>query len=283
MKTTSESFSWSRWCLLVAKHWAENRKRYVLSLVGFGGLLLVWFSFILTMDRLDPMNIIYQYMTYFCGLYITGTIYASTIFAELGSKRDGIGFLALPASQLEKLLCALLFGIVLFFVAYTVLFYAIDIPMVKLSNRMIGSVPRNWPNSAIRVPPNQVYDAFTGNYGPAIEKEFHLFLSGFFTVQSAFLLGSVYFPRYSFIKVLVGLAIGLLAVLAVQANLIHFLLPPGWHNSWLGWYSDESDRELQQFVALPDLAEKTVIHLIQWAPPVLLWLVTWFRIKEKQV
>ena len=283
MKPTSESFSWSRWSLLVSKHWAENRKRYLLSLAGFAGMLLVWFSFILTMDKLAPMNTIYQYMTYFVGLYITGTLYASTLFAELGSKRDGIGFLALPASQLEKLLCALLFGIVLFFVAYTVLFYAIDIPMVKLSNRVIGALAHNWPNTSIRVPPNQVYNVFKGDWGPAIEKELHFFLFGFFSVQSAFLLGSVYFPRYSFMKVLVALTLGLLVVIAVQANLIHFLLPPGWHNGWTGWYTEVTDRDLQQYVELPDLAEKAVIHLIQWAPPLLLWLVTWFRIKEKQV
>lgn len=283
MKTRSEIFSWSRWCLLVGKHWAENRKRYLLSLLGFAGILLVWFSFILTMDKMSPLNVIYQYMTYFVGLYITGTLYASTLFAELGSKRDGIGFLALPASQLEKLLCVLLFGIVLFFVAYTLIFYAVDIPLVKLSNRIIVSMPRNWPNTTMRVPPNQVYNIFVGDFGPAVEKEIHLFLFGFFSVQSAFLLGSVYFSRYSFMKVLVVLAMGFLVIMAVQANLIHLLLPPGWHNGWTGWHTEDSDKDFQKFVELPGAIEIAVISIVQWAPPILLWIVTWFRIKEKQV
>lgn len=283
MKPRSEIFDWTRWCRLVAKHWAENRKRYLLSLLGLTGLLLVWFFFILTMDKMSPLNVIYQYMTFFVGLYITGTLYASTLFAELGSKRDAVGFLALPASQLEKLLCALLFGILLFFVGYAVIFYAVDIPMVKLSNQIIESTPRNWPNTSIRVTPNHVYNVFTGDFGPKIEREVHLFLFGFFSVQSAFLLGSVYFTRYSFIKVLVGLAIGFLVVMAIQANLIHLFLPPGWHNGWTGWYSDEAGSDMQKFVELPDFAEKAVIQLVQWAPPVLLWIITWYRIKEKQV
>ncbi|HXB94196.1 MAG TPA: hypothetical protein VNU70_03520 [Puia sp.] len=283
MKPRSEVFSWSRWCLLVSKHWDENRKRYGLSLLGAAGLLTVWFSFILVMDRTTPMNVIYQYMTYFVGLYITGSLYASTLFAELGSKTDGITFLALPASQLEKLLCALLFGIVLFFVAYTILFYAVDIALVRVANQFISSSPRNYPNTSIRVLAIPVYNVFTGDYGPSIEKEMHLFLFAFFSVQSAFILGSVYFSRYSFIKTVVVLAIGLLAIMTIHVQLILPLLPSGWYNGWTGWFSRDAVGNTDRLVTLPDAAENAVIFLVQWAPPVLLWIVTWYRLKEKQV
>jgi len=283
MNTKSDLFSWSRWNLLVSKHWVENRKRYGLSLLSIAGLLLLWFCFLLIMDKISSLNIIYQYMTYVSGLYITGTLYASTLFAELGSKRDGIGFLSLPASQLEKLLCALLFGILLFFLAYTVIFYAVDIPLVRLGNRFIASVPRNWPNTSIRVPPNHIYNAFTGDFGPLVERQLHLFLFGFFTVQSAFLLGSIYFPRYSFIKVVVVLVTVFLILLVIQNNIIHQLLPAGWSNDWTAWYTRETDGDADKVVILPGGGERVVIFLAQWAPPVLLWLVTWFRLKEKQV
>jgi hypothetical protein len=283
MKPRSELFSLSRWTLLVSKQWAENRKPYLLSLLGIAGLLAVWFSFILLMDKSTPMNVIYQYMTYFFGLYITGSLYASTVFAELGSKRDGIGFLALPASHLEKLLCALLFGILLIFAAYTVIFYAVDIPLVRIANRLIASTPRNYPNTNIRVPAMHVYNVFTGDNGPGIEKEMHLFLFAFFSVQSTFLLGSVYFPRLSFIKMVVVLAVGFLAIMTIQANLIHPLLPSGWYNGWTSWFSRDAAGNIDKFVVLPDFAEKAVILLVQLAPPVLLWIVTWFRLKEKQV
>ncbi|HVS98772.1 MAG TPA: hypothetical protein VHE54_19915 [Puia sp.] len=283
MKSRSESFHWSRFCLLVSKHWIENRKRYLLSLLGFAGLLMVWFSFVLLMDKLNPMNIIYQYVTYFLGLYITGSLYASTVFAELGSKSDGTGFLALPASQLEKLLCALLFGILLFFIVYTLVFYAVNIPMVRLSNRLIERMPRNWPNTTIRVPANHVYNVFVGDFGPPVEKQMHLFLLLFFSVQSAFLLGSVYFPRHSFIKVVVVLAIVFLTIMAVQSDVVRLLLPSGWENGWTGWFTKEGNGDLEKVVELPGSGEKVVIFLVQYVPPVLLWIVTWFRLKEKQV
>lgn len=283
MNTRSDQFNRSRWGVLVSKHWVENRKRYGLAILGIGGLLLAWFSFILTMDKLAPMNVIYQYATYFTGLYITGSLFASTLFAELGSKRDGIGFLALPASHLEKLLCALLFGILLFFVVYTLLFYAVDIPMVRLANRLIEKMPRNWPGTAVRVEPIPVYNVVKANFGPGMEQEFHLILLGFFSVQSAFLLGSAYFTRYSFITMLVVLGLGFLTAITIQTNVIHLLLPSGWHNGWTAWYTDEANGDLRKVIELPRVAEKSIVRLILWAPPVLLWLVTWFRLKEKQV
>lgn len=283
MKPRSDRFSWSRWTLLVSKHWVENRKRYGLALLAIGGLLLAWFSFILAMDKADPMNTFYQYATYFTGLYISGSLYASTLFAELSSRRDGIPFLALPASQLEKLLCAILFGVVLFFIAYTLLFYLVDYPMVKLSNQLIINMPRNYPNTTLRVMANPVYNWFTANGGPAPEQEFHLFLWGFFSVQSASLLGSLYFTRYSFIKTVIVLVLGLLAAVAIQSDVIRLFLPHGWDNGWTGWYTHEVNGDLDKVIELPDAAENAITRLVLWAPPVLLWLITYFRLKEKQV
>jgi hypothetical protein len=51
----------------------------------------------------------------------------------------------------------------------------------------------------------------------------------------------------------------------------------------MGWYTHEANGGLDKVVELPAAAETAIMRLIQWAPPVLLWLVTWFRLKEKQV
>jgi hypothetical protein len=283
MNTTSDNFSWARWSLLVSKHWVENRKRYGLSLLAVGGLLVAWFTFILVMDKRDPLDVFYQYVTYFAGLFITGSLYASMLFAELSTKSDGIGFLALPASHLEKLLCALLFGILLFFIAFTLVFYAVDIPMVQLSSQLIERIPRNWPNSVVRVDPNPIYNVFSGEQGPAPERAYHLFLYYFFTTQSAFILGSVYFTRYSFIKVVIVLVLSLLIGVAIQAKVIGLFLPSGWNNGLTEWNTREGNGDLDKVVQLPQRMEMAVIRLMQWAPPVLFWIVTWFRLKEKQV
>src|SRR6201999_168871 len=97
MNTPSDLFSFSRWSLLVSRHWSENARRYGLFLLAIGGLLLTWYSFILVVSKGLLLNIGLQFATYFTGLYLVGCLYASTLFAELSSKREGISFLALPA------------------------------------------------------------------------------------------------------------------------------------------------------------------------------------------
>src|SRR5258708_2300085 len=149
----NQLFSFSRWRLLVAKHWIEHRRRYVLSLLAIGGLQAVWFSFLIAIDVYAPLVAFMQFGVYIVGLYLVGCLYSSMLFAELGTKKEALPWLSLPASHLEKLLCALLYGVVLFFIVYTLVFYAVDIIMVQCANNILLHHPRNFPCTNIRIPP----------------------------------------------------------------------------------------------------------------------------------
>jgi len=175
----NEIFSIKRWGMLVALHWAGNRKKYLLAMPAIFGLLLVWFSFVLIMDRRDPMAGFMQWMTYYAGLFFVGCLYASTIFAELGDKAQGIVYLAVPASALEKLLCGLLFSIVAFFIVYTLLFYLVDIPMVWLANRLNVQEHRVWPGG-YPVDPTIVFNVARGADDMESDRQSHVLLLGFF-------------------------------------------------------------------------------------------------------
>ena len=50
----NQFFSLKRFNLLVLKHWADNRKRYGLSVLAFIGLLIAWFLFIMLTDEQPP-------------------------------------------------------------------------------------------------------------------------------------------------------------------------------------------------------------------------------------
>jgi hypothetical protein len=280
----NQTFSFPRWGLLVKKHWAENYKRYLLSLLAMGGLLIAWYSFILIMDTKDPIGIFFQYSAYFVGLYFIGCLYASMLFSELSSKTAGINYLSLPASQLEKLLCAILFGVFFFFIAYTLLFYLIDIPMVQFSNRLIRLHPRVWPGTDQYVPALAVYNIFTPKAPPIIgESEYHFLLLGFFAVQSCFLLGSLYFPRYSFIKTIVAVLL-LVLILTVFLNKVVFhTTPDGWQNNILTWDQYNEHWTHLGSVRLPLWLNRTVILLLQYSLPPVFWTITWFRLKEKEL
>ena len=268
---------------MVAKHWAENRKRYLLSLLAIGGLLIGWYCFILTMDRIDPLGVFFQYTAYFVGLYFVGCLFASTLFAELHDKTTGIAYLSLPASQLEKLLCALFFGVFLFFIAFTLLFYLVDIPMVQLGNRLIEKYPRTWPGTNQFVPPLAVYNVFTGKAGAYAEAEYHIFLLGYFPIQSAFLLGSVYFRRFAFIKTTVAVLLFIFILVGFVTKLIPHALPSGWDNDFLQWDQFEAPFVKVREIRLPAWIEGVIVFLMRWSLPFVFWIITYFRLKEKEV
>src|SRR6185312_1083045 len=127
----NQSFDAGRWWLLVAKHWSENSKKYVLAMIAITGLMLLWFVIIMLDSVNRGFNASMQTSSYYFGLFLGGCLYASILFADLGSKTRGLNFLVVPASHLEKLLCALFYAVFVFFVCYTAAFYMVDFIMVK--------------------------------------------------------------------------------------------------------------------------------------------------------
>src|SRR5882762_6613601 len=225
----NQTFEFNRWRMLVAGHWAENRKRYLLSVLAMGGLLAAWYSFLMVIDKFGPLNLFLQYSAYYCGLYFIGCLYASTIFAELSSKSRAIQYLSLPASHLEKLLCALFFGVVLFFLAFTLVYYLVDIPMVSMANRIIAREHQHWPGTMEPIRSSEVLNLWNNQWAPILDQKYHLVLLGYFAIQSAFLLGSVYFTRSPFIKTVVAVLLFWLLIVLFMTKVLGELMPEGWH------------------------------------------------------
>jgi len=101
----NQVFSLNRFLLLFVKHWSENRKKYLLGLLALTGIILAWFGFQLLIEPAAPMGNGVQLGTYFTGLYITGCLYASTLFADLSSKAGSVQLqpiLELPGRRLGK-------------------------------------------------------------------------------------------------------------------------------------------------------------------------------------
>jgi hypothetical protein len=280
----NQTFSYPRWQMLVASHWAEHRKRYLLALLAVGGLQAGWYSFLLLIDNFGPINLFIQYATYYCGLFLVGCFYASTIFSELGNKSRAIQYLSIPASHLEKLLCGILFGVVLFFVAFTIVFYIVDIPMVSLANRIVSNEQQHWPNSFLPIGRIGVLNIWNTEWAPIIDRRYHLFLFAYFAIQSAFLLGSVYFARWSFIKTVVTLAIFWVVFILYSQKGIAEHLPDGWHgHDLVRWSKNTGGLAGQHLVTLPGAMEKILIFLMQFSVPPIFWVITYFRLKEKEV
>lgn len=268
----NQFFSFSRFRLLVAKHWADNKKRYGLSVLAFIGLLITWFVFTILAGFDRPMAAEMQMITFFLALFAVGTFYASQYFSDLGSRPKGINFLLVPASAFEKLLCSLLFTVVLFFAVFLAAFYLVDALMVAIAN------------------------SFTEEQKPAVLNIFDVvvipvnvnttvnFLLFFSAVQAAFLLGSVYFEKFSFIKTIIScFVVGFLVFLLVYF-LSTKLLPNGdYPMGFLTSYRVYVDGINDRLVQLPHWIGQVLRFLVLYAIAPFLWIVTYYRLKEKQV
>lgn len=286
--SANQVFSFSRWWLLVAKHWVEHGRRYLLTLLAIGGLIAVWEAFVITVVPYAPLEPFMQFATYMVGLFFTGCLFASSLFAELSNRKQALPWLSLPASHLEKLLCAILFGVVLFYLAFTLMFYLVDIPMVEWANSILRRHPLNFPGNVVSpVPESLVYNVISAAGAPVPEKEWHLFTAGYFAIQAAFLLGSVCFTRFSFIKTVVAGLLFVVAFVIFQKLVLIPLQPVGWSNNFFRWtqeMNELSDPETpMREVRLPYRLDAVLLLLAQIGIAPFFWLVTWFRLKEKEV
>jgi hypothetical protein len=271
-------FDLNRWFLYINKHWNENKKKYLMSLGAIGGLLILWFSFLMIVNKRHPMQVDMQTAAYYVGLFITGCLFASLLFNELSDGPKGISYLLLPASLLEKLLTAILFGVVLYFACYTALFYLIDFIMVKLSNGVVSTMYEQ--EHLGRFTPQEVANVFVS---PGEGDNFYVyFLIIYFAVQSIFMLGSVYFAKYSYIKTLVAGLVVFLVLVFFQHKIINSFMPHG------GFFKPFTlyrifDEKGELGVSLPEWFSSILIFLMKFSLPPLLWIVSYFRLKEKEV
>ncbi len=276
------TFSFDRFTLLLKKHWAENKKRYILSALAFIGLLVIWFLFVMLTDDFHPMAEGLQEVTFIFSLFIIGSFYASQIFRELGSRARGINYLMVPASAMEKLLCSLLYGIILFFVVFTVAFYLADGLMVLIANAMHPSYNKLTPEGGQLKASLVNMFPFSGPGQKASSNAYILLL--FLVIQSFFILGSVYFEKYSFIKTAISMFVTMLVFFVLLYVLNEGLMPDGSFHENLSSYRvfgpESTDEKLVQ---LPGWVGPALRGLFMYGLAPFFWVVTYFRLREKQV
>lgn len=280
----NQVFDFSRWLLLVGKHWSENRKKYLLSLAAILALMIIWYSFILLIEIQSPYVEEMQLATYYIGMAIVGCLFASLIFSELSSGPRAMHHLSVPASALEKLLTAILYSVVLFFICYTAIFYLVDYVMIEIGNSVAANHWKETDPSHVWKP-MEVANVFTkprgaGDDFPPI---YLYFLLIYFNGQAAFLLGSIYFSTYSFIKTCISLLVVFLCIVFLMANVLFEMMPNGsFNDGFFSYRVMESESSYKEISLAPWMAT-TVKFLMQYGFVILFWAASYFRLKEKEV
>jgi hypothetical protein len=219
-------FDFNRWILYTSKHWNENKKRYLLSLAAIGGLLVLWYSFLIVIVGENPIGENIQMVTYYVGLYLTGCLYASLMFADLNEGATAIHFLLIPASAFEKLLTAGVFSFVLYFICYTAVYYVVDYAIVKWISSIAAEVGHyTKPDFGFTA---RVVNVFVAPPGMSGTDNFYVyFLLLYIGLNAAFLLGSVYFVKFNFIKTIVSVLVIFLFFVFFIHKVIHLFMPNG--------------------------------------------------------
>ncbi len=260
----SATFSFSRLGKLIAKQFYENSRLYLIATLALLGLLALAFTFWITVAGPN-----YQeeetYFIFLFGLFLAGTIFASMSFNMLGRKDKGIYWLGIPATHLEKLVCTILFSIVLFFIVYCLCFYLIKTIALTYLASKIGAVYTEMKASE-------------DGFGSVIK----YFLYAYFAVQSLYLLGSVYFSRYSFIVTTVIGALVMFVFVYYITQIDRFMEP----DSWELFTVKRADANVQDSYFLYSVSP-TVVDIVKyavqfiWVP--VFWFATWYRLKEKEI
>jgi hypothetical protein len=265
----STSFSLSRLGKLITKQFFENTKFYSYSLLALLGLLSLVFAFYVKTSgpnyREEGTYIIFLF-----GLFITGSVFASMSFDMLGSKDKGIYWLSIPATHLEKLICTIFYTTIVFTAAYCLCFFVVKWLAVMFIQGLMHDSPL-------------ITYTKMGGFDKGFGEVIPYFICAYFAVQAFYLLGSVYFSRYTFVITTVA---GALVCFAFAYYITRIQNGMFSNNDWelvsvKQFKGDLKDGYLLYSVS--PLISNTIkfIVLFAWAP--LFWIVTWFRLKEKEI
>jgi len=266
------NFSFSRLIQLIRKQWIENNRLYLFSTLALLGLLglgfIIWL--VASNDKFDETNI---YVIFTLCIYIAGTIFAGMSFGMLGEKRKGVYWLGFPASHLEKLICIIFYNVIVFSVVYYLCFMLVKTLAVAYVLNLVAADPAKYQFRHMD---------WNSGFGSA----YAYFIYGFYSVQAFYLLGAVYFSRFSYLLT-TGIGAALFFIFMwFCISLMSGKLPAGY--GWGGF----SVMKYNNYVPGPDTINKyqlpglytdSISFLLKfiWAP--VFWVVAWYRLKEKQI
>ncbi|WP_316635955.1 hypothetical protein [uncultured Flavobacterium sp.] len=212
-----------------------------------------------------------QLSAFILGFLVGGSFMASSVFGYFSSKSNGVSYLLLPASHLEKWLCGIIISGVLFVIIYLGFYRLIDVFFV---NSYRNNLDHNAINYQILYNSVEIF-----SFNNSISR---LVFATFFNISGAMLLGSLYFNKVSYIKV--SLLICILIIGTYFLNLFfasfffeHIDLAVPFRNIFL-----KVDKEIG-IIDMPSAPANAASFAIAYLIPAALWVLAYLRLKEKEV
>ena len=258
----NDIFNLKRFIELFKKHTAENYKTYLMSTAVLIGILALIMSFIVYTSE-GHIGIVQQGIIFLTVMFFSGMIFTSMIFSDLGDRKKAIPMLTLPASHLEKALVSWFYAFILFQLVYLGCFYLIDYLVVSVANNGLKDK-------------NSIVNVFSN------EDHFWIAFPQFAVLNSICFVGALWFERMHFIK-------------TAFVFLVFVLVLTTFNYISLGWMFNVSVAKAPPFNSVGifegdkfwrikgnDLSGVILLVAVVLICGVL-WVASYFRLKEKQV
>ncbi len=199
----NNTFDINRFGLLLRRQIQEFGKIYLISLAILVGVIVI--SYIIGGPRYEnpgqqDLKMYFRYGTFIILGFLFISVTASTYFASFGQKSRAIVELMLPCSKLEKFLAGVLFTAIVSTLSYFAIFFVIDqVMLVYIESQLV-----------------EKHDLISFYELAKLSDTFPfavcIVLTLTLTVSSVFMLGSIYFERFHYLKTAVFLIITLIAL-----------------------------------------------------------------------
>ena len=249
--------NFKRLVLILKRYFIENKH----SEIMYWGILVLVFTLI---HKAESAKII---------LYVMGFIFAAKQFKLFAYTPGGMHYLLIPATQLEKLASAILLTTVYYFPMFILSYSIGNIVGTTVFNMLFSqSSPVTWEffNSANAQSLGNNFSFLQGN-------QFLEMIVTFITIQSVFLLGSIFFRRNP-----IGRTMLSLFVLFIVLGIIETFFFKGFFGGIA------SMRNMSSFSFNAD--NSTLLSTVGYGFKIFgyllipfFWTVTYFRLTEKQV
>ncbi|RFS22674.1 hypothetical protein DVR12_12825 [Chitinophaga silvatica] len=271
---TNNFFQPTRMLLYFKKYATDNLKFYILGALATFGIMTGIGAFGVLVAHTTYTSTTNIIPFYYIGLYLGSALLTSRSFNEFSSKEKSIDFLMLPASQFEKFLTTFLITVVGYFIFYHISCF--------LSLNIIEGLQNMKYNNQVKL----VHDyEFLSNY-----REYWYY--GYFLLQAIILLAATWFHKYTLIKTIVSLFVVLLAVALVHSFIILCLF--GTEGEMYKRtapfflvgkqiYNLSNNSSYTEIYIIPEWLRNTYLFIVKFIVGPALLVLTYFRLKDKEI
>lgn len=267
----NNTFNINRFGRLLKRQWLDFGKIYLISLLVIAGVLVASYSFntnvpkrIQYLDAQNYFNMNFRIPVFLIVGMLFISIVASTYFAYLGQKSKAIMDLLIPASVFEKFLAGIFYTAFVSVFSYLVIFYVTDVGYTAYINSEIDAL-KAASSTTLEVKGART---FLTEVAPS-QEVFNYFFAMPFLLTSIYLLGSIYFNRFHYIKTTVSVMI----FSGVAMYIINEIADLITHNMVMVNHSYRNDKSDMLIIFL----------LITILLTLVFWTIAYVRLKEKEV